>query len=160
MEKNHVGAIVVKDGKVLKGIITEQDIVRKLISKGINPLNKKIGDIMETRMITVAPEKDVYDALMKMRDANIRHLPVMDGKEMVGLLTLKDILKIEPALFDLMVDKFEIREAQKKPIFKTIDGEGVCQLCGNYEEKLTDLDGSLVCADCRKIELKKKKSKE
>src|SRR3989338_708364 len=99
MAANHVGALVVKDDHQSKGLITEQDIVRKIIAKGINPLTKKVKDFMETKLITINSDDDIYNALIKMRDSNIRHLPVVDKGKMVGLLTLKDILKIEPQLF-------------------------------------------------------------
>jgi signal-transduction protein with cAMP-binding, CBS, and nucleotidyltransferase domain len=53
-----------------------------------------------------------------MSDLNIRHLPVVEDDRMVGLLTLKDILKIQPQLFEILVDKFEIREQDRKLVFK------------------------------------------
>ena len=92
MARNHVGALVIKDYHQSKGLITEQDIVRKVLAKGINPLTKKVKDFMETKIITIKPDDDIYDALIKMRDSNIRHLPVVENDKMVGLLTLKDIL--------------------------------------------------------------------
>ncbi|MBW2970751.1 CBS domain-containing protein [Candidatus Woesearchaeota archaeon] len=58
----------------------------------------------------------MYDSLVLMRDYNIRHLPVVHKKELVGYLTIKDILKIEPQLFELIVEKFELREEHRKPI--------------------------------------------
>ena len=148
MSKNHVGALVVKDNHSSKGLITEQDIVRKVLAKGINPLTKKVSDFMEKKLITISPNSDIYDALIKMRNQNIRHLPVVDKGKMVGLLTLKDILKIEPSLFDLLVDKFEIREKNRKPINRIIENEGICQGCGAYAEEVTKVKGALLCEKC------------
>jgi len=150
MLKNHVGAIIIKDDGKALGIITEQDIVRKVIAKGINPFKTKLKDVMEKNLISISPEKDIYEALMIMRDKNIRHLPVVDNGIMVGLLTLKDILKIQPQLFDFLVEKFEIREEARKPIYKPKEKEGICQLCGKYSENLEEQDGVLVCENCRK----------
>ena len=70
-------------------------------------------------LFTIEGESDIYDALVIMRDENIRHLPVVNKGEMVGLLTLKDILKIQPALFELIVEKFELREEENKPVFES-----------------------------------------
>ena len=148
MAKNHVGALVIKDNSKSKGLITEQDIVRKVIAKGINQLTKKVKDFMETRLMTIGPNDDIYEALIMMRDSNIRHLPVIDKGEMIGLLTLKDILKIEPSLFELVVEKFEIREAKRKPIDRIIQEEGICQGCGAYSEEVTKVKGSLLCERC------------
>ena len=100
------------------------------------------------QLITIQPEDDIYDALLKMRDYNIRHLPVMDNDVMVGLLTLKDILKIEPQLFEIIVEKFEIREANRKMSQKPLDTEGICQTCGEYNEKIVNSQGTLICPDC------------
>ena len=148
MATNHVGALVIKDNHKSKGLITEQDIVRKVIAKGINPLTKKVKDFMETNLKTIGPNDDIYDALIKMRDDNIRHLPVIDNNEMVGLLTLKDILKIEPSLFDLVVEKFELREETRKPIDRIISNEAICQGCGAYVENVKKIKGSLLCERC------------
>ena len=149
MHEEHVGAVIVKEGNVLAGIITEQDIVRKSVILDDKPSSKSAKDIMETDMHTIEPEKDIYDALVQMRDQNIRHLPVVDGKEMLGLLTLKDVLKIEPQLFDLMVEKFEIREEEKKPLNRQTKEEGLCQQCGKYADKLLEQEGTMVCSNCR-----------
>jgi len=148
MSKNHVGALVVKDNHESKGLITEQDIVRNVIAKGINPLTKKVKDFMEIKLITIGTNDDIHDALIKMRDSNIRHLPVVDKGKMVGLLTLKDILKIEPQLFELLVEKFELREETRKPINRVIPNEGICQGCGAYAEDVKKIKGSLLCERC------------
>jgi len=150
MAKNHVGALVIKDDHKSIGLITEQDIVRKVIAKGINPLTKKVKDFMEKKLKTVSPSSDIYDALIIMRDSNIRHLPVVDNGKMVGLLTLKDILKIEPSLFDLLVEKFEIKEGTRKPINRIIEREAICQGCGAYVEDVQKVKGMLLCERCAK----------
>jgi hypothetical protein len=62
---------------------------------------------------------------------------------------LKDILKIQPQLFELLVDKFEIREEESKPLHTEPEDEGVCQMCGKYAEKLFDKEGALICVDCK-----------
>ncbi len=147
MESNHVGALLVKDDGKLLGLLTEQDIVRKAIAKGMNPKSTKVSNIMVTGLKTIAPEKDIYDALTIMRNMNIRHLPVMDGKEMIGLLTLKDILKIQPHLFEMMVEKFELREEDNKPIFGEGE-EGICESCGTKSKHLNEIKGTLLCSEC------------
>lgn len=149
MEKKHVGAVLVGDKENIEGLLTEQDIVRKVIGKGINPLKKHIGDFMETKLFKIKPETDIFEALIMMRDKNIRHLPVFDGKKFRGLLTLKDILKIQPRLFDLMVSKFELREEQRKPIFKPKEKEGICNICGDYSEELFKVEETLMCRKCK-----------
>jgi CBS domain-containing protein len=148
MAENHVGTLIIKKDGIVEGVISEQDIVRKLVANGINPVGENVKDYMEKKLVTIGPDEDIYDALIKMRDRNIRHLPVLSGSEMVGLLTLKDILKIEPQLFELLVEKFELREESRKPINRIIPNEGICQACGVYSEKIKDKNGSLLCPKC------------
>ena len=150
MDEKHVGAVVVKDNERSFGIITEQDIVRKVVAKGINPLTEKVKDYMEKKLVTVNPDEDIYDALILMRDNNIRHLPVVEDNRMIGLLTIKDILKIEPQLFEIIVEKFELKEAARKPVSRVIPSEGLCEACGEYTEKIKNVNGSLLCEACAK----------
>ena len=147
MSEKHVGAVVVKSNSHSIGILTEQDIVRKAVAKGAST-NEKVKDFMEEKLRTITPDADIYDALIKMRDNNIRHLPVVEDNKMVGLLTIKDILKIEPDLFDIVVEKFELREESRKPINRVIPTEGICQECGEYSEKVKLVDGAVVCENC------------
>lgn len=150
MRTSHVGALVVKESSRAVGILTEQDIVRKAVAMGKNPLAMKVSELMDKgkELITISPEDDIHDALIKMRDYNIRHLPVMEDKNMVGLLTLKDILKIEPQLFELLVEKFEIKEASRKLSAKPSPTEGLCESCGEYAERLKRIDTSMLCDEC------------
>ena len=148
MAKKHVGSVIVEEKGEIVGVLSEQDIVRKAVAKGVAG-RKKVKDIMEKDLITIAPEKDLFDAIRTMRDYNIRHLPVMHKGKFVGLVTMKDILKVEPDLFDLLVEKFEIREEEKKPANKVNENEGVCELCGEYAEELSTVDGVQACPDCQ-----------
>jgi signal-transduction protein with cAMP-binding, CBS, and nucleotidyltransferase domain len=106
---------------------------------------------MEEKLITISPEKDIFEAITVMRDNNIRHLPVMQDGKFYGLVTTKDILKIEPDLFELMVDRIELKEEKRKPIYNISEREGICELCGEYSEEIMPFDGSLMCSRCREI---------
>jgi signal-transduction protein with cAMP-binding, CBS, and nucleotidyltransferase domain len=147
MNKYKVGSLVAKKNNKIAGIITDTDIIRKVIAFGMDPKKIKIEDTMVKSVITITPEKDLYDALVKMNEANIRQLPVLENGQIVGLLTLKDILKIEPALFELIVDKLEIREEERKPIHATRE---ICQACGEMVTKVYDIDGVMMCFQCKK----------
>src|SRR5574342_319005 len=116
MAKEHVGALLVQEKDTIVGILTEQDVVRKGVAGSGNTALKKVKEIMETNLTTTTPDEDIFEALRIMRDYNIRHLPVMHQGRFVGLVTLKDILKIEPDLYEIMVEKIELREAERKPV--------------------------------------------
>ncbi|MBT5021322.1 CBS domain-containing protein [Candidatus Woesearchaeota archaeon] len=114
MEKHHVGSVLVKKGRELVGIVTEQDIVRKVVSHKLDLEKTIVGDITTGKVTAISPEQDIYEAIILMRDNNIRHLPVMDGETMVGFITGKDILKLQPQLFEYLAEVIEIREQDRK----------------------------------------------
>ena len=114
MAENHVSTLIVKKSNQLVGLLTEKDIVRKVVAEALDPSKSIASEVAETNFPTISPEKDIYDAIILMRDKNVRHLPVMSKKSLVGFLTGKDILKIHPQLFEFLADKIELREWERK----------------------------------------------
>lgn len=149
MADRHVGSLVVMENEKASGIVTEQDFVRKVMARGRDAKKVHVADVMISDMVTVAPDADIYDALVLMRDNNIRHLPVLHGGEMVGFLTLKDVLKVEPQLFEIMVDRFELREEGSKPVHPLAPHIGECEACGEFSRGLKRDGNALVCEHCR-----------
>lgn len=125
MLDSNVNSLLVVESEKPIGIITDEDLVRKVIAKGLDPKKVKVKDIMATDLITINPGKDIYDAMKVMRDHNIRQLPVVEKGKLVGFLTAKDILKIQPELFDLWIEKYELREEQRKLSENTIEQEDI-----------------------------------
>ncbi len=114
MKNMHVGSLIVRDGEKLLGMFTEQDMVRKAMTTDKPASQIMCSEIMEETLITIEPDADIQDALLLMADHNIRHLPVLHNGKMVGLITGKDILKLEPALFELLHETIELREQERK----------------------------------------------
>jgi signal-transduction protein with cAMP-binding, CBS, and nucleotidyltransferase domain len=148
MRDKKIGSLMIKENNELKGLITERDIVRKVVAKGVNPSQEKVEHYMTTNLSTITPDKDIFEALIKMRDDDVRHLPVVEGKKVVGVLTLKDVLKIQPQLFDLLIEKIDIENDKKRPIHNVKEKEGICEICGEYTEELVNKDNSLLCKNC------------
>lgn len=119
MKQKHVGSLLITENEKVIGIVTEQDIVRKAVIKNLKPSKVKVKEIMEKKLVTITPEEDIFEAISVMRDYNIRHLPIVNEGKFVGLITTKDILKIEPDLFELLVEKIELREKETKPLHAT-----------------------------------------
>jgi len=113
LTKENVNSILIVENNQPIGIVTDEDIVRKCVAVGLDSRKLKVKDVASTDIITITPDKDVYEALSLMRDHNIRQLPVID-KELTGFLTIKDILKIQPELIDLWAEKYELREESRK----------------------------------------------
>jgi len=125
MEKEDVNSVLVVENEKPVAIVTDEDIVRKCVAKGCDSRKLKVKDIASTNLTTIRPERDLSEALKLMRDKNIRQLPVVDDK-LVGFLTLKDILKIQPELVDLWMEKYEIREESSRirELEKMADDDG------------------------------------
>ncbi|MBN2367923.1 CBS domain-containing protein [Candidatus Woesearchaeota archaeon] len=149
MKEERLGSLIIQEKGKLSGILSEQDLVHKIIAKGINPKKTPVKDIMTSEVVSISPEKDITDAILKMSLMNVRRLPVVEDSNIVGILTSKDILKIEPQLFEVLVDKMELREEKRKPINRIGEREGICELCGNYANYLFEQDEIMVCKYCK-----------
>lgn len=145
MSKENVSSVVIHEKNILKGIITERDLVKKVIGKNLNPKKTKAKDIMNTKMITIPSYLDIFEAIKIMNTKHVRRLPVINNGKLVGLLTMRDILKIQPELISLRVDTIDLREEKRKPSRFT-DGE--CSECGNFTliEKVFNEN---LCEDCK-----------
>ncbi len=151
MQEKDVGSLVVKEGDSLRGYITEQGIVHKVVASALLPDNVTVQEVMSTDVATIEPNKDIFEALVKMRDEDVRQLPVIDeenNRKLVGLLTLKDILKIQPQLFEIIAEKITLREEDRKPVFVAKQIEGTCDKCGKYFKKLYEVEGEFLCNQC------------
>jgi CBS domain-containing protein len=113
LAKEDVNSLLIIENEQPVGIVTDEDMVRKCVAKGLDSRKLQLKDIACMDLITIGPDKDVYEALLLMREHGIRQLPVVD-KKLVGFLTLKDILKIQPDLIDLWIENYEIREESRK----------------------------------------------
>ncbi|HLC73917.1 MAG TPA: CBS domain-containing protein [Candidatus Nanoarchaeia archaeon] len=145
MKKAKVGSIIVIDKNNLVGIISEKDIVERVIAKGIDFKNLKAKDVMTKELVTIDPKEDIYDALILMGNEEIRKLPVIENEKLVGLLTSNDILKIEPALFDIMSVRTRLREEHRKPIMYV---EGRCDNCG-FQGPVIKSKQKYLCISCK-----------
>ncbi|MBI2144375.1 CBS domain-containing protein [Candidatus Woesearchaeota archaeon] len=151
MRDSNVSSLVVKENDLLKGHITDDVLIREVLAEGLDVDSTTAADVMLTNVPVIEPKKDIYDALMLMHDYEIRQLPVIDrenGNKLVGLLTMKDILKIQPQLFELLVDKLVLREEEQKLTGGRYPLEGTCDNCGQFFPKLYDVEGDFLCTKC------------
>lgn len=114
MKDKGVGSLLVTENGDLLGIMTKSDVIREVVAEARDAANITVGEIMVDAVITITPEKDIFDALVLMKDNDVRHLPVLDDDVLAGFLTIKDIIKVNPALFELIRDNIELREEERK----------------------------------------------
>ena len=94
MTEEHVGAILVvaPDGAPL-GIFTERDLMARVVVPGLDPAATPMGDVMTRDMLTVAPNRTIDAVCRYLQERHIRHVPIIDGGKVLGLLSLRDLLR-------------------------------------------------------------------
>lgn len=148
MTEKKVGSLIVKSNDEPEGLITESDIIRKVVSQNILASDKTVGDVMTKNLIKVNPGDDLYEAARLMAKNNIRRLPVVNNGLLVGILTSTDVLMLSPELTELLVENARM-ENQREYESKDKVVPGICEVCGNFMEYLDEIDGKYVCEDCR-----------
>jgi CBS domain-containing protein len=95
MTERRVGAVAVLAGNRLAGIVSERDIMGRVVAKGLDPDQVRVGDVM-TKELVVAHAGDSHDdGLRKMKQAGCRHLPVVEGDRLAGMVSQRDLLQID-----------------------------------------------------------------
>ena len=93
MAEHHIGALVVLTGEKLAGIVSERDYARKVVLLGRSSTETAVSEIMTSRVITVTGRQDAHDCMRLMTDKRIRHLPVVSGDRVVGIVSIGDLVR-------------------------------------------------------------------
>jgi len=145
MQIQKVGSLLVAEGSNLLGIVTEKDLVDKVLAKSLDPKKTLVESIMTKIVHTVGPNDDLLTAIRKMAKSNVKRLPVLEHGKLVGFLTSKDVLAIQPELFDILTERFHLRETERKPHIAC--GEGECERCGNIT-LVRKVSNECLCYEC------------
>lgn len=93
MSDKNIGAILIIEEGVLKGILTERDYARKIVLKAKSSKNALVSEIMETEVCTVQPSDKLEHCMELMNSKRVRHLPVIDNGEVIGIISISDVVK-------------------------------------------------------------------
>lgn len=92
LEEKHIGSLLVKDGEKFVGIITESDLARKIVAKGLQYHETQVKEIMTTPLLTIDCHEPLVDANQLMAQKRVRHLAVTENDEVVGMLSVRDLI--------------------------------------------------------------------
>jgi CBS domain-containing protein len=98
MARKKVGSILVlEDGSHLAGIFTERDLLERVVARDLDPKTTRIGDVMTRNVIRVSATTPRSEVLQIMNSNHIRHIPICDGEQVLGVISLRDVLRFENA---------------------------------------------------------------
>ena len=114
MRDEMVGSLVVIEGNKVVGILTEQDLARKVVAEAKDAHATLVKEIMSKKVVYINPDEDINKAVELMGQNSIKHLPVISNGKLEGIITFKDIIAIEPALIEILSFKNNLEYLKNK----------------------------------------------
>ena len=93
MAEHDIGAVLVLDGEKLVGLFSERDYARKVVLAGRSSKDSPVRDVMSAHVICVSPDRTIDECMAVMTDKRVRHLPVVDHKHVIGVVSIGDVVK-------------------------------------------------------------------
>jgi CBS domain-containing protein len=93
MAQHNIGALLVIDGQTLEGIFSERDYARKVVLKGKSSSDAKVSEIMTSKVITINTKHTIDQCMQIMTDNHIRHLPIVNDQDVMGLISIGDVVR-------------------------------------------------------------------
>jgi signal-transduction protein with cAMP-binding, CBS, and nucleotidyltransferase domain len=149
MNERNISSVLVKAKEEYVGIITDRDIISKVVAKGADPRTVSARAIMSAPLITINAEASVEDAAEQMRVNTIRRLIVNENHRQIGIISESDIMRVDSELHFLIREhsKIDCRPSATDP--QAILITGFCEDCGNYSRDLGNVSGTWLCEECR-----------
>jgi CBS-domain-containing membrane protein len=146
-DENIRSLVVLEDGEAV-GIVVGRDVVYNVVADNRNVADTRVEDIMTADIVTAAVDDDVEDIARAMIEHDISRVPILQGDQLVGIVTQSNMIQAWPSYVDLL------REEQQLPLHDSGAGEttstsGTCDQCENYTDDLVNVDGTFVCPECR-----------
>jgi CBS domain-containing protein len=94
MADRNIGALVVRSGGEIAGIFSERDYARKVALLGRSSRDTPVGDVMTAKVVTIDPDRTAGECMALMTEARIRHLPVVEGGRLMGVISIGDVVRV------------------------------------------------------------------
>jgi CBS domain-containing protein len=148
MEQKKVSGVLVKTEGKYSGIITDHDLIIRIVSKGLNPREIKVEAVMSSPLITIDEDETIDQAAEKMRGSGVRRLVATQSDRVVGVVAESDLIRIEPQLHFLIRERSKLEATLTPEEPREIVLAGFCEECGNYSKRLKNVDGAWLCGEC------------
>ncbi|MFI5383420.1 MAG: cyclic nucleotide-binding/CBS domain-containing protein [Methanosarcina thermophila] len=156
MVSRDAGSVIITENDKAMGIITERDLVKGIVAENRKPDEVRAEDILSSPLITIEPEKSIAEASEIMLKANIKRLPVLEDRKVIGIISNTDILMVTPGLSTILKDLIDMnREALLSvPSIEEISESedfpsGICESCNTFSYDLKLVNGQYLCGRCR-----------
>ncbi len=152
MASANVGSLIIVSGARPVGILTERDLVKKIVAQAIDPRGIKVGDVMNAPLVTITPDASLRDAATLMLKSGVKRLPVISNEMLVGIITDTDLasgssLGMNDILSDLLeMHRDSIHFTESRGVVR-----GICEVCGQLSDSLESVNGELLCWSCRDV---------
>lgn len=152
MKAQRLGSIIVTDKEDRPiGVITERDLVTRVLSENKLPSDLKAKEVMSSPLVTIKPDETLSNVARQMSRLNMRRFGVVYKGELVGVVSSKDVLAITPELLDTIQEKVRIESGEAAPE-ENSPMAGHCDRCGQWSSRLREIEGEFQCEDCRSQE--------
>ncbi|MPM28925.1 hypothetical protein SDC9_75463 [bioreactor metagenome] len=160
MVSRDAGSVIITENGLAMGIVTERDLVKGIVAEDRKPGEVEASEILSSPLITIEPEKSIAEASEIMLKANIKRLPVLKDRTVIGVISNTDILMVTPGLSAILRDLIDMnREAllsvpSREEISEELEDfiTGICESCLLFSIDLKYVHGRYLCLNCRQEE--------
>jgi CBS domain-containing protein len=153
MKEKNIGAVVIVEGNEPVGIVTERDIVKRVVSKNLKPKDVLAEEVMSKKIVTISQNASITEAAKIMATHGVKRLPVVENGELVGIVTQSDIIKVSPDLLEIVAEYAALKPEEREVISLDTDEfseeyiNGLCENCG-YQGRVRLYQGRYLCDEC------------
>ena len=147
MNDCNISAVIIMSGQKPTGIVTDSDIITKVVTKNKKPSEVLVKNVMSSPLHTISDNKTVTEATKFMREKNIKKLGVVDNGKLMGVLSVNDIVSVMPEIYAIVAEKSRIMASESME--KTAHPAGICDSCDQWFDDLHGTDGRYLCHDCK-----------
>jgi len=150
MGSANVGSLIITAEGKTTGILTERDLVKKILAEGKDPRAVKVIDIMSSPVVSIEPEASLREAAALMLRSGVKRLPVIANGRLVGIITDTDLASgSSVGMNDILSDLLEMHRESVHFEPSQAMPRGICEVCGQLSDNLESVNGELLCWSCR-----------